>query len=598
MTTIADQKLKQHFGYNSFRGYQKEITDNLIAGNSAMVIMPTGGGKSICYQIPAIVREGIGIIISPLIALMQDQVNSLRSNGISTEFINSSLQHPDKVSIKNKIEAGEVDLLYVAPEKLLEPNFYNWIKTLKISLFAIDEAHCVSQWGHDFRKEYVKLSCIANDFPYIPRIALTATANELTRQEISNRLQLNNSPHFMSGFDRPNIHYTIQEKRDEKKQLVQYIENNHQNECGVVYCLSRKRTEEFAELLRRAGFNALHYHAGLPNDVKSEYLERFLKEDNIIMVATIAFGMGIDKPNVRFVCHVDLPSSIESYYQETGRAGRDGLPSYAWMLYGMRDVVLRKGMLAKSEAEPMYKRIEDNNLNSMFTLCEVTQCRRQTLIEYFGDTLKDSCNNCDNCDSPPETFDASIVSQKAMSAVLRTDQRFGVNYLIDVLLGEDKEKIIKNKHNELSVFGVGDELSGDDWKTLFRQLTVMKFFDVDPQYGSIKLTNKCKPILKSEQSIRLGKFKDKTKKTKKKKDVTEFDHLSLDDQTLFSQLKAVRLSLSKELNVPAFVILNNNSLLSMVEVKPTSAEEMMQVNGMGVTKVNNFGTHFLEVLNS
>jgi ATP-dependent DNA helicase RecQ len=594
----AQQKLKEYFGYDSFRGDQYKIIEEIISGNSALAIMPTGAGKSVCYQIPALVLEGVCIVVSPLIALMQDQINSLKFNGVKAECINSTLSHSTRLAIKEKVEAGDVDMLYVSPEKLLEPSFYNWIKTLKLSLFAIDEAHCVSQWGHDFRPEYVNLACIVNDFPNTPRIALTATANENTRLEISKRLGLDNSAHFISGFDRPNIHYTIQEKRKEKEQLLEYIEKNHPNSCGVVYCLSRKRTEEFTQVLNDAGYTALTYHAGLTIDTKASNLDRFLKEDNVIMVATVAFGMGIDKPNVRFVCHMDLPSSVEAYYQETGRAGRDGLPSNAWMLYGLKDVVLRRNMTEKSEAEEIYKRIERNNLNSIFTLCEINQCRRQTLLGYFGDSLENPCGNCDNCDTPPDTFDATVVAQKALSTAHYTGQIFGINYLIDVLLGKTNEKIKKNNHDKLSVYGIGTELNSDDWKTLFRQLAVMQFISIDTKYGSIKLTEKSRSILKSEYTLLLAKFKDKTKVSKKKKIITELDDLNLNEMDIFEQLKTTRSTLAKESGSPAYTVASNKTLIALSKQKPLTLNDCESIEGMGKVKIEKYGQLFIDIIKS
>lgn len=583
--------LKKYFGYNNFRGNQESIISEIINGNSTMVIMPTGGGKSLCYQIPAILLDGLTIVVSPLIALMQDQVSSLQSKGISAFFINSTISYNEQRSIIKKIEDNQVDILYVAPERLLEPSFYSWLKTIHISLFAIDEAHCVSQWGHDFRPVYVELQKIVTDFSNVPRIALTATANETTRNEIISRLGFQNSKHFISGFDRPNIHYTIQEKSDEKKQLLKYIKKNHIGECGIVYCLSRKKTEEISEFLSNNGFKSLPYHAKLSNTEKEYHLSQFLESDDIIIVATIAFGMGIDKPNVRFVCHVDLPSSIEAYYQETGRAGRDGLPSYAWMLYGLKDVALRRNMLENSNAEEIFKRIDENNLNSIFSLCEVVQCRRKTLVEYFGDHLEKPCNNCDNCNNPPLKIDATIFSQKLFSTIYRTGQKFGANYIIDVLTGKSTPRILSNKHNELSVFGIGKDIDENNWKSIIRQLIVLNYIKIDPQYGSMFITEKCRSVLKSQSSIELKKF---NKKISKFKQATHEDDLSIDDQIVFIKLKEIRLKLSKEYKVPPYIILNNKSLLSMIHIKPKNIKDLLLIDGIGDKKANDIGKYFID----
>ena len=481
---IALETLKKYFGYDTFRSPQDEIIEELIAGRSASVIMPTGGGKSVCYQIPALIREDVAIIVTPIIALMQDQVTSLKELGVPAEYLNSKLSWQEQEEVFSRVVNNEIKLLYISPEKLLSPNFYQRLKGLNISMFAIDEAHCVSQWGHSFRKDYLALGILVQDFPNVPRIALTATANAITRKEIAHNLGLTQSKQFMGGFDRPNITYNIQTKIDEKKQLLRYIEDNHAEETGIVYCMTRKRVNDYAELLADQGYDALPYHAGLPDKVREKNLDRFLKEEKIIMVATIAFGMGIDKPNVRFVCHLDLPSSIEAYYQETGRAGRDGEPSVAWMLYGIEDVANRQRLLANTVGDEQHKRLEKNNLDSMFSLCEVVDCRRKILLRYFGDELKKGCGNCDNCINPPSTFDASLVVQKALSAIIRTGQKFGSNYIIEVLLGNENPKNKIRKHNELKLFGVGKEHTESEWKTIFRQLIVLGYIEINPVYAN------------------------------------------------------------------------------------------------------------------
>jgi ATP-dependent DNA helicase RecQ len=590
--------LQTHFGYSSFRSPQDKIVETLIEGQSTLVLMPTGGGKSVCYQIPAIVRDGLTIVVCPLIALMKDQVDALIRNGVKAASMNSSQKDKsNQKEIIKQVENDEIDLLYVAPEKLLEPNFYKWLKTINIGMFAIDEAHCMSQWGHDFRPDYMKLSVLVTDFPNVPKIALTATANELTRQEIINRLSLQNSPQFICGFDRPNITYNIQPKIDEESQLLDYLKTNHTNEAGVVYCLSRKKTESIAELLRKNGFNALPYHARLSEKTKDETLEKFLSEDNLIVVATIAFGMGIDKPDVRFVCHVDLPNSVEAYYQETGRAGRDGLPSVAWMLYGMRDVVMRQKMVDDSEADDQHKRVKQNALNAIFSLCEVTQCRRQVLVEYFGDVMPKPCGNCDNCLNPPETFDASIAVQKALSVIVRTDQIFGATYLIDVLLGNSNPKIEKKGHDKLKVYGLGTEHSESEWKTIYKQLIVLGHVSADPKYGSLKLTEKCRAILRGEEKIHLGKqIINKEKIKRKKVNSNARDDFSMEDEFLFQSLRDLRSKIAKSKRTPPFMVFNDAALTSMVLVKPKVLSDMLKVSGIGQTKLDTYGQEFLDTI--
>lgn len=588
------EALKKYFGYDSFREPQDKIVDTLINNKNALVIMPTGGGKSICYQIPAVVKDGVCIVVSPLIALMQDQVNSLKNNGINANFINSTVSSSHKNEVIQQIKNNELKLLYVAPERLLEENFYQWLKTINISMFAIDEAHCVSQWGHDFRKDYLNLSKLVYDFPNIPRIALTATANDLTKKEIINNLGLQNANHFVCGFDRPNISYNIQIKINEEKQLLDYLKNQKGN-SGVVYCLSRKKTEKIAKLLEENGFNALPYHAGMNKDIKELYLNKFLKEENIIMVATIAFGMGIDKPDVRFVCHVDLPSSIEAYYQETGRAGRDGLEATAWMLYGVEDVVRRNNMVKEGTADEAHKMIERNNLNAMFSLCEVATCRRQVLLNYFGDNLEEPCGNCDNCLNPPKTFNATEACQKALSTVYRTGQIFGTNYLIDVLLEKDNPKIKAKKHNQLSVYGIGKDLSDSDWKNIFRQLIVLGYLKVVPPYSSLSLHSSARAVLKSEKEVFLSEalLNKKVKKVSAKKIEQE---LSYDDALLFEKLRELRKELAKEQAIPPYAVFNDKTLKDMVLIKPTNLVQFLSVTGVGQAKKDKYGNDFIEII--
>ncbi|HEY0894111.1 MAG TPA: DNA helicase RecQ, partial [Cellvibrio sp.] len=458
------------FGYHEFRGPQAAVIDALVAGDDVLVLMPTGGGKSLCYQIPALVREGVGIVVSPLIALMQDQVSALRELGVRAGFLNSSLSAQEMWQTELALQRGELDMLYVAPERLIQPRTLELFHQIKISLFAIDEAHCVSQWGHDFRSDYLKLELLHREFPQVPRIALTATADVRTRDEIIARLQLENAQQFINGFDRPNIQYRIAQKNNPKIQLMRFLREEQAGNSGIVYCLSRNKVEQIAEWLSSENFTALPYHAGLPANVRQKNQERFLREDNIIMVATIAFGMGIDKPDVRFVAHLDLPKSIEAYYQETGRAGRDGEPATTLLLYGLEDVVKLRQMMAQSEGSEEFKRNEQQRLNAMLGLCEITSCRRQSLLRYFGDTLAQPCGNCDCCISPPQTWDATEAVQMALSCVYRTGQRFGAGHVIDVLRGSNNEKILSFDHHKLTTYGIGKNVSADEWKSIFRQL--------------------------------------------------------------------------------------------------------------------------------
>jgi ATP-dependent DNA helicase RecQ len=590
--------LKKYFGYSSFREPQDQIINKVINGTNTLVIMPTGGGKSMCYQIPAICMDGVAIIVSPLIALMQDQVEALKQNGVKAAYLNSTSKASEKKEILQSINDNELKLLYVAPERLLDPKFYSWIKTVNISLFAIDEAHCVSQWGHDFRPEYIKLSRLVNDFPNVPRLALTATANELTKNEIQNTLSFLDDNTFVCGFDRKNITYHVKQKIDENDQLIKYLKENQEGNSGVIYCLSRDKTEKVSALLREEGFNAYAYHARLSTKIKEENLKRFLQQDNIIMVATIAFGMGIDKPDVRFVCHMDIPSSIEAYYQETGRAGRDGEESDAWMLYGLSDVAMRQRMLEKSNADDQHKRVEQNNLNSMFSFCEVASCRRNILLNYFGEDKNKDCGNCDNCINPPEIYDASIESQKALSAVYKTGEIFGVNYLIDVLLGKENDKITKRKHNELSVFGIGKEQNSDTWKSIFRQLIVMSYVRLDPKYGSIKLVEKSRPVLKGEAVIKINKHLiNKVSKKRKKSNKNDLSQeLNYEQNLILQKMKELRMLISKKNRVPPYLVFNDKTLISLILINPTNVQDMTLAEGIGDAKAAKFGAQFLEIL--
>jgi len=592
MSESALHVLQSTFGYPEFRHHQQSIVDRLIAGEDAVVLMPTGGGKSLCYQIPSIVRDGVGIIVSPLIALMQDQVTALQQLGVKSAFLNSSLDHFESQEVETKLLNGEIDLLYVAPERLMTERFLNLLSRSPIALFAVDEAHCVSQWGHDFRPEYIKLSVLHERFPQIPRIALTATADEATRQEIITRLALDNAECFVSGFDRPNICYRVAENTGNARDaLYRFIKNEHENEAGIVYCLSRNKVEQTAEWLSDKGLTALPYHAGLSQKIRQQNQHRFLTEEAVIIVATIAFGMGIDKPDVRFVAHLNLPKSIEAYYQETGRAGRDGLPSDAWMMYGLQDVLMLKQMMESSEADETHKRVERHKLDSMLGFAELTTCRRQSLLGYFGDQLEEPCGNCDTCLNPVETWDATEAAQKALSCVHRTGQRFGVTYLTDILLGKNNDRVKSFGHDQLGVFGIGKELDVKQWRNLFRQLIARNLLTVDVQgHGSLLLHENCRPILKGNQSLHLRKqvVQDKNRKKKSKVPVA--------DSQLWEALRATRKRLSEELDVPPFVIFHDATLMDMIDRMPLTHEQMSRVSGVGATKLENYGDVFLAVI--
>ncbi len=594
-TSPALHTLQTIFGYEQFRGDQAEIIDQVVNGSDALVLMPTGGGKSLCYQIPAIVRDGVGIVVSPLIALMQDQVMALRQYGVKAAYLNSSLTGAEMNEIENQLLNAELDLLYVAPERLFNGRTMNLFNQIKLALFAIDEAHCVSQWGHDFRPEYIQLSALHERFPDIPRIALTATADTPTRNEIIERLALQDAKLFNSGFDRPNIRYRISENSgNAREQLLRFIRNEHEGEVGIVYCLSRKRVEDVATWLSSKGLTALPYHAGLPAAVRQQNQERFLRDDNIIIVATIAFGMGIDKPDVRFVAHLNLPKSIEAYYQETGRAGRDGLPSNAWMAYGLQDVITLKQMQENSDADEQHKRVERHKLDSMLGLSELTSCRRQALLQYFGDSLDKPCGNCDNCLTPPETWDATVAAQKALSCVHRTGQRFGVNYLIDVLRGSDNERIKQFGHDQLSTYGIGKEHSATEWRGLFRQLISRSLLSVDIEgHGSLRLSEAARPVLQGKEKLLLRK-QAKARKSERKRNTTQFNKEA--DTRLWNALRDCRKKLAEEQGVPAYVIFHDATLADMVERQPQSLEQLGRITGIGVRKLESYGEAFLDVI--
>ncbi len=579
------------FGYPEFRGQQADIVAHVCQGGDALVIMPTGAGKSICYQVPALSRAGTAIVVSPLIALMQDQVESLRLNNVRAAFLNSSLRWDEVQRVEQQLLAGELDLLYLAPERLLMENSLNLLDDCSIALFAIDEAHCVSQWGHDFRPEYQQLSVLAQRYPDIPRIALTATADEPTRREIVQQLSLQNAKIFISGFDRPNICYRINSSGSQaKEQLYRFIQNEHAGDSGIVYCLSRNKVETIAQWLCDKGLNALPYHAGLSPETRQQNQQRFLREDNIIVVATIAFGMGIDKPDVRFVAHLDIPKSVEAYYQETGRAGRDGEPADAWMNYNLQSVIMLKKMLDDSQAGEQQKRVERHKLDAMLGLCETIECRRQVLLHYFGDQLDIPCGNCDNCINPPQTWDGTVAAQMALSAVYRTGQRFGVNYLIDVLTGKNDSRIQQFGHDQLQVFGIGKDYTADQWRSIFRQLIAAAYAKVDIEgYGGLQLTEKARPILRGEKQLTL-RHETKVTRERKQKSVTKVEG------ELWQALRARRLELSKELGVPPYVIFHDATLMTMVELLPQNRQQLAQISGVGEAKLEKYGDAFLEVI--
>ncbi|MEH6472375.1 MAG: DNA helicase RecQ [Halopseudomonas sp.] len=598
MLNLALERLRTTFGFDSFRPPQDQVVQTLLDGGDALVLMPTGGGKSLCYQLPALIREGTAIVVSPLIALMQDQVRALSQLGIKAAFLNSTLDYQAARQVESDLLNGQLELLYIAPERLLQPRTLGLLSSAKISLFAIDEAHCVSQWGHDFRPEYLRLSVLHQQFPAIPRIALTATADQRTREEIIKRLALENAAIFVQGFDRPNIRYRITQKQSAKQQLKQFIQTEHANDSGIVYCLSRKKVDETAAFLCAEGWHALPYHAGLPGPTRADHQHRFLTEEKVIVVATIAFGMGIDKPNVRFVAHLDLPKSIEAYYQETGRAGRDGEPADAWMVYGLQDVLFLRQMLESSEAEAQQKQIERQRLEAMLGLCEVTSCRRQALLGYFGEQEHDACGNCDTCLTPVETWDGTEAARKALSTVYRTGQRFGVSYLIDVLLGKANDKVKQYGHLQLSTFGIGKELNMQEWRSLFRQLVARGLLDVDHEsYGALRLSDRCRPLLKGEQSLELRRdVRDNRQRERKSLRVASHQRLNQQQQTLWEALRTVRKQLADEQDVPPFYIFHDATLMEMVEQQPTTLAALAHINGVGKTKLERYGDAFLEVL--
>ncbi len=594
--TQAKQILQSTFGYRDFRHKQEDIIGQLIKGEDAFVLMPTGGGKSLCYQIPSMLREGVGVIVSPLIALMQDQVDALMQLGINAAFLNSSLTGFERQAVEEQLLRGELQMLYVAPERLLSEQTLKLLGQCKIALFAIDEAHCVSQWGHDFRPEYQRLSALPERFPNVPRIALTATADKRTRSEIIQQLRLNDAGVYVNSFDRPNIRYTISEAQNARDKLYKFIQDKHAGEAGIVYCLSRKKVEATADWLSNKGLTALPYHAGLSNDVRQRHQQRFLREEGVIIVATIAFGMGIDKPDVRFVAHLSLPKNIESYYQETGRAGRDGGPADAWMSYGLQDVITLRQMMQGSDGSEEYKRITSQKLDAMLGLCELASCRRQAILDYFDETMEAPCGNCDNCLDPPETWDATVDSQKALSTVYRTGQRFGVAYVTDILLGKTDERIVQNQHDKVSTFGIGENLKQIEWRSLYRQLIAQGYLSINMEkFGALELTEKSRPLLRGEIKLMARKHR-KPASTKTDKKARSKAGLRSMDEALFEALRSLRTDLANEQGVPPYVIFSDASLVEMARQRPQTDDTFRYINGVGEMKLQRYGSAFMEVI--
>ena len=598
------QILHDIFGYTHFRGPQQAIVEHVAAGGDALVLMPTGGGKSLCYQIPSLLRNGIGIVVSPLIALMQDQVDALKQAGVQAAFLNSSLDAEEAREVTGRLIRGELEILYVAPERLLMQGFLSLLDQVQehagIALFAIDEAHCVSQWGHDFRPEYRQLTILHERFPSVPRIALTATADAPTRGEIVERLGLEDAHQFVSSFDRPNIKYRVTQKANARQQLEAFLESEHPNDAGIVYCLSRRKVEETAGWLKERGWDALPYHAGLDASTRNTNQRRFLREEGVIMVATVAFGMGIDKPNVRFVAHLDLPKSMEGYYQETGRAGRDGLPANAWMTYGLGDVVSMRQMLDSGDAPEERKRVERQKLDALLGFCESTACRHQTILRYFGEEHPGNCGQCDNCLEPVDTWEATQAAQMALSCVYRTGQRFGVAHLIDVLLGKKTDKIAQFRHEALSTFGIGQDLTQAQWSSVYRQLVAGGLLESDMEaYGGLKLTAAARPVLKGEQAVWLRRDAEparrKTSKAERSARAKEA-FAGANDDPLWQALKSKRLELAREQGVPPYVIFHDSTLLEILNQRPQTLVEMGRISGVGQAKLAKYGDAFLEVL--
>ena len=586
--------LQQVFGYPEFRGLQAEIVTHVAQGQNALVLMPTGGGKSLCFQLPALLRPGVTVVVSPLIALMEDQVAALSELGVAAAYLNSTVEADDARRIAQAARSGELKLLYVAPERLMSARFLSFLDTLELALFAIDEAHCVSQWGHDFRPEYQQLGVLAERFPAIPRVALTATADPQTREEILHYLHLGNARVFLSSFDRPNITYTVVEKHQAKKQLSSYIQQHHAGQSGIVYCLSRKRVEDTAAWLVEQGISALPYHAGLPSALRSTHQRRFLREEGIVMVATVAFGMGIDKPDVRFVAHLDLPRSPEGFYQESGRAGRDGLPAASWLCFGLSDMVQLQQMLFESEQDQARKQVELGKLDAMLAYCETAACRRQLLLAHFGEAIE-PCGKCDNCLNPPKTFDATTLAQKVLSCIYRVNQRCAANHVIDILLGRDSEGVRQRGHQQLSTFGIGKELNQRGWRSVIRQLVAQGYLTVDVSaYQSLKLTETCRAVLRGETSVFLRPIRNDAPS----KSVSDSDRWlrTEREERIWQALRTWRKKLADEHNVPAYAVLSDKSLRDLTERRPQNEDALRQIYGIGEMKLARYGSGLLEIL--
>ncbi|MCG7300712.1 DNA helicase RecQ [Brevibacterium ravenspurgense] len=587
------------FGYSSFRGQQEEIIEHLCTGGDAVVLMPTGGGKSLCYQIPALVRPGTGVVISPLIALMEDQVVALEALGVKAAYLNSSLSPEEAHEVQARFRSGALDLLYLAPERLVQERTLRLLEQTEVSLFAIDEAHCVSQWGHDFRTDYLGLSVLHERFPTVPRVALTATAAPAAHDELTRRLAMGEARHFVSSFDRPNIQYRIAEKTSPRRQLVQLIKDEHPGEAGIVYCLSRKSTEQFADYLCEQGIDALAYHAGLPQEERSARQARFLREDGVVMVATIAFGMGIDKPDVRFVAHVDLPKSVEGYYQETGRAGRDGLPATAWMVYGLGDVVAQRRLISQSEGSPQHRQNLSRHLDSMLALCESLTCRRQQILQYFGEE-SGPCGNCDTCLHPPQAWDATVAVQMLLSAIIRLErergQRFGTGQIIDVLRGKNNPRSDESDHKSLSVWGIGADLSEAQWRSVFRQTTARGWTVPVGEYGVFMVDASADPVLRGEVRVELAKPKRQTKASSASSGSVRKYHLTEDQEEIFNRLRAWRKTTAADSGVPAYVVFPDAALMHIAIAQPQSLAALRKVSGVGDKKLEAYGAEVVEIV--